>query len=264
MSAYTLQEIRDAYMQKKSWEKQFPINYYIVRPLSFFLTHVILKITTNPARVAAWGFIIGLLGLISLSCTLIFSLWPGIIFIILYSISDAVDGNIARTTSNVTLFGIYLDGLLGEFIDGNYFFFLGLGCYLAGTSINDPMISQLGRDYARALPLFLGAWIIICRLWSSNFESRYQTFRIKKEGLAPLDNSQIYKTIGKSSLSNRWYYLLFINIECLNNQLLLLVLLTALDLETWFLLIFALFYSTKAIVFFFLYLRMARSTLINR
>ena len=33
---------------------------------------------------------------------------------------DAVDGNIARTTRNVTYYGKFLDGLLGEIIEGSY------------------------------------------------------------------------------------------------------------------------------------------------
>ncbi len=261
MSAYTLKEIRDSYKQKKNWERQFPINSHIVRPFSFIVTYWVLKITTNPAKIASFGFLIGLLGFLFLSCSAIFSLWPGIILIILYSISDAVDGNVARATKSVTLFGKYLDGLLGDIIDGNYFFFLGLGLYFSEPSFDGLFISLLQKDYALALPLFLGAWIIICRLWALNFKSRYDTYRIRKEGMKPFNDAQMQEVIGKSTFSDRWYYLLFINIECLNNQLLLLVILTALNLTLWFLLLFALLYTIKVVFFFFYFFILTKSSL---
>lgn len=258
-----MKEILQAYKQKLIWERQFPINYYIVRPFSFLLTYGILKVTTNPAKVAAFGFIIGLCGFVFLACAPIFSLWPGIIIIIIYSMSDAVDGNVARTTLNVTLFGKYLDGLIGDIIDGNYFFFLGIGCYFSGTSLNDPLISHFPRDYALVLPLFLGAWIIICKLWASNFQNRYHAYRTRKEGLKAFNNGETQEVTGRSTMSGRWYYLIFINIETLNNQLLLLVILNALNMEIWFLIFFSFFYTIKSVTFFLMFLQKTKKELGN-
>jgi phosphatidylglycerophosphate synthase len=263
MKTHTLKEIKEAYHQKKEWEKQFPINYFLFRPVSFYLTFFALKITENPAKVALFGFILGLAGCILLACASIISIWPGIIFILLYSVSDAVDGNIARTTQNVTLFGKYLDGLLGDIIDGCYFFFLGIGLFISGVSLKNPLLLQLDED-AKMIPLLLGAIILIGKLWAKIFEARYHSYRIQNEGLPQNDQFEMKKAIGKSTYTDRWYFLAFINIDCLNNQLLLLILLHLWGLQIWFLLFFAFFYSMKSLLFFIFYFNKTRLKLTKK
>jgi phosphatidylglycerophosphate synthase len=261
MANYSFHEIKAAYAQKKDWEKQFPINYYFIRPLSFYLTYLILKVTQNPANVAIFGFALGLTGCLLLAGSSMWSIWPGLIFVLLYSISDAVDGNVARTTQNVTLFGKYLDGLLGNIIDGSYFFFLGIGLYVSGTGLKDPVLSVWFQDHARALPLFLGPFILICKLWAILFQARYETYRIRKEGSHPLRDSEARKVISKSTISDRWHYLLLVNLDSLNNQLLLLTIFSAVGLTIWFLVVFACFFFVKAIVYFVVFFEKTKSKL---
>jgi phosphatidylglycerophosphate synthase len=263
MADYSFQEIKTAYTQKKDWEKQFPINYFFVRPFSFYLTYLVLKVTRDPAKVAIFGFTLGVIGCFFLATSSLFLIWPGIVFIALYSLSDAVDGNIARTTQNVTLFGKYLDGLFGELIDGSYFFFLGIGLYFSWDGSSDPVISPLLQSHVQILPLFLGALTLICRLWATHFRSSYEIYRARKEGLAVLDDSKVKDAIGKSPLSHRWYYLVFINLDALNNQLLLLAVFAAMKLETWFLVFFAVFFTSKAFLFYVFYFEKTKSKLLE-
>lgn len=263
MIQYSLKQIRSTYLQKKNWEKQFPINYFFIRPLSFYLTFLILRVTQNPAKVAIFGFALGLAGCLLLAGSSMWSIWPGLIFVLLYSISDAVDGNVARTTQNVTLFGKYLDGLLGNIIDGSYFFSLGIGLYVLGTGLQDPILSVSFQDHARATPLFLGAFILICKLWAILFQARHETYRIRKEGSHPLRESEVKKIIGKSTISDHWYYLLFVNLDSLNNQLLLLAFFSAVGLSIWFLVVFACFFFVKAIVYFVVFFKKTKSKLSN-
>jgi len=161
MPKYSLEQIKESFVQKRDWERQFPLNYFVVRPFSFYLTYVVMRITQNPAKVAICGFSLGILGCFILACSSVWSVWPGIILVCLYSVSDAVDGNIARTTQNVTLFGKYLDGLLGDIIDGSYFFFLGLGLYFSGSGPNDPIINAWTGSHSQSVPLFLGSLIVL-------------------------------------------------------------------------------------------------------
>ena len=255
MSSYTLKEIRDAYLQKRDWEKQFPINFFLIRPISFYLTFLILKVTQNPANIALFGFALGIIGCFFLACSQIFSIWPGIIFIILYSLSDAVDGNVARTTKNVTLFGKYLDGIIGSLIDGNYFFFLGIGMYFLKDYRWVDRTLGWTPEQVGILSLSLGGFILISKLWADIFKDRYESYKAKKEGLPKFDESKSSEPIGKSTFSRRWYFRLFINMDCLNNQLLLLALLAILKLEVLFLIGFACFYTLRSVfycVFYFM------------
>jgi phosphatidylglycerophosphate synthase len=261
MGNYSFHEIKAAYTQKKDWEKQFPINYFFVRPFSFYLTYLVLKVTSDPAKIAIFGFTLGVIGCFFLATASLFSLWPGILFIALYSLSDAVDGNIARTTHNVTLFGKYLDGLLGELIDGSYLFFLGIGLYFSWDGSKDPVILLLLPNHNQILPLLLGALSLISRLWATHFRNSYQIYRVRKGGLQPADDSQVKNVIGKSKYHDRWYFLVLINLESLNTQLLLLILLAIMGLEIWFLVFFTCFFVGRAFIYFIFYFTKTKSEL---
>jgi hypothetical protein len=261
MKKYSLDDIRSAYVQKRIWEKQFPLNYFLVRPVSFYITYLTLKVTLDPAKVAIFGFVLGAFGCLIMACSPVYPIWLALLLIFLFSILDAVDGNVARTTNNVTLFGKYLDGLLGELIEGIYPFSLGIGLYLSRDSLPSDFVQALAKHHARTLPLLLGALILICKLWSKLFERGYEVYRIQKEGCPPIGQVNLKKPIAKSTRSGRWYYLVFINIDSLNTQLLLLLILSLLGLEIWFLFFLACFFCTKAIYFFFFYYNKSKKTL---
>jgi len=261
MGNYSFREIKTAYAQKKDWEKQFPINYFFVRPFSFYLTYLVLKVTRNPAKVAIFGFILRVIGCFFLATSSLFSLWPGILFIALYSLSDAVDGNIARTTQNVTLFGKYLDGLLGELIDGSYLFFLGIGIYFSWDGSKDPFVSPFLPSHVQILPLILGALVLISKLWATHFRNSYEIYRVRKEDAGPVDDTEVKKIIRKSRYHDRWYFLILINLESLNTQLLLLVLLVAMGFEILFLVFFACFFVGRAFIYFIFYFAKTKSKL---
>ena len=261
MTQYSLKQIKDAYIQKKEWEKQFPMNYFFVRPVSFYLTYLALKVTRDAAKVAIFGFSLGVIGCFFLATSSFFSIWPGILFVALYSFSDAVDGNIARTTLNVTLFGKYLDGLLGELIDGSYLLFFGIGLYFSWDASKDPVISYLLPKHTQILPLLLGALSLISRLWATHFRNSYEIYRIRREGLQPVDDSQVKSIIGKSKYHDRWYFLVLINLESLNTQLLLLILLAIIGLEIWFLVFFTCFFMGRAFIYFIFYFTKTKSEL---
>lgn len=263
MGEYCLHNIKSSYQQKKSWEKQFPINYFLVRPLSFYITYVIIRITRSPAKIAMFGFVLGLLGCLMLTLSSLCTIWPGLLLIFFYSLSDAVDGNVARTTRNVTLFGKYLDGLIGDLIDGWYPFFLGLGLYFYPETSKDPFIRNLLHEHATILPLFLASLILITNLWARSFATTYQLYRIRKHGTPPSDDHELTAPVAKSRHSDRWYYLVFVNMDCLNNQLVILAFLALLKIEIWFLILFSFFYFTKAIFYLFIYFRKTRSLLLK-
>lgn len=262
MAEYSLKQIKEAYILKRDWEKQFPINYYIVRPISFYITFFVLKISVNPSAVAFFGFTFGLIGCACLFFLSYMTIYPGLVFIFIYSLFDAVDGNIARTTGKVTLFGIYLDGLIGDLIDSNYFFFLGIGLFFSESVIQNTIISNQMGKHANIIPLLLGSTILIFRLWASNFESRYNAYRIKKEGCFPNQDTRTHSTIQKSKYSSNWLFKIFININCLNNQLLLLIVLAYFHQEIWFLYFFSLFCLVRMILYLIYFYSKTRASLV--
>ncbi len=260
-NGYSLEHIKKAYIQKKEWEKQFPLNYFFVRPISFYITYVILKITTKADRIAYFGALLGICGCFFLAYSFRWSVWPGIIFVALFSISDAVDGNVARTTNNVTLWGIYLDGLIGTVIETSYLFFLGTGLCLSGTGICDPIISSFFQEHAYYAPFVFGSLITIFKLWTLYFVSSYEIFQSRKEGVPPFTEAQTKKTIGTSRFSTKWYFLIFINLDSLNNQLLLLTISAVFKLEIWFLVFFTFYFAAKAVIYLLYYFKKTNNTL---
>lgn len=264
MGDYSLQDIKFAYQQKKRWERQFPLNYFLIRPLSFYVTYFVIRITHNPAKIAIFGFVLGVLGCLSLTLISLCTIWPSLLLITFYSLLDAVDGNVARTTHSVTLFGKYLDGFLGDLIDSTYPFFLGIGLYISSDALQHNYIVSLMDVHATVLPLFLGALILICKLWAKQFQAGHEAYRIQKEGQSPVGESELLKPTGTSRHSNRWYYLLFINIDSLNTQLLLLTILVVFKVELWFLLFMAFFFFVKAIFYLLYYFTKTKSILQNK
>jgi len=261
MQQYSMQEIRSAYAQKKNWEKQFPLNYFLIRPLSFYLTYITLRVTRDPAKVAIFGFVLGVIGCFLLMFSSICSIWPGFFLIFLFSFFDAVDGNVARTTKNVTLFGKFLDGYLGDLIYRGYPFSLGIGLHFSPDRLPHRLIATITHEHAIALPLLLGSLILISGLWATSFERTYDAYRVQKEGCLPIGQADVKKPIAKSTRSGRWYYLVFVNIDSTNTQLLLLLILSLLGLEIWFLFFLTCFFCTKAIYFFVFYYNKSQKTL---
>ena len=55
MAIYSLAQIRNSLGQKKDWEKQYPLSTWIVRPVSFCLAYLVLRVTQSPSKIALVG-----------------------------------------------------------------------------------------------------------------------------------------------------------------------------------------------------------------
>lgn len=260
MANYTLKEIVGSFEQKRSWEKQFPVNYYIVRPLSFLITYLIIRLTDSPSQVAWIGFIIGLAGCVSFLGIPWWTAWPGVILLFAFSLLDAVDGNIARTTGNVTYYGKFLDGLLGEIIEANYCLCIGLGLSV-GFSIFPSVTNNIAATNSSIFPLLSGVIIMGGRLFSSFIDLKYEYHLFEKQGANNRVKTNINDKIQSSTFRDKWYYQVFININLLNNQIIILVLCLWFGKITFFLYFLALYYLVRAIIYFIFFLRRAKQRL---
>ncbi len=254
MRKYSLQQIKSAYTQKKEWERQYPINYFLVRPISFYITCLVLSVTNSASKVAWCGFVIGLGGCTSLLFLSTLTIWPGIFLMVVSSISDGVDGNIARVTKNVTYYGKYLDGVIDNIIGGSYFLCLGLGLYQAqGDSYF--LNSLLAIEQNSPIIIILAGIIISGRLFSVIIEGSYDVKIIQKQKDEGILRENLQATSTTSSFKKNIWFLIYANLHTLNLQLIILSLCAVLNVIDLFLVFFTIYYVTRflATLIFFTY-----------
>lgn len=249
MAEYTLDDIAASFHQKKNWEKQFPLNCHVVRPVSFYITYLIMKLTDSPGKIAWAGFFTGLAGCFSFVGIHLWSPWPGIVLLSAFSLLDAVDGNVARTTGNVTHYGMLLDSVLGEIIESGYCLCIGIGLGIR-VMIQTP-------EHSALLPVICGAVIMGGRLAGSFIDVKYESVLLKKRGHA----EDIHGEIGVSTYRRNLFYLVFINCNLLNNQIVFLAICVWFDVMPLFLIVLACYYCVRVITFFVFFMHRAKNTL---
>ncbi len=246
MPKYPISQIKSAYTQKRDWERQFLISYYLFRPISFYLAYMVIRITESPGSVAWAGFVIGLLGCFSFLFIPHLTIWSGIVLLIIFALLDAVDGNIARVTKKVNYYGKYLDGVIGVAIEGSYCLWLGFGLYLNPEILNSYTLLSQGYNQA-ILVLLAGIVIGLGILYSRIFETDYYMCLMKRQAEEGHFQANLKGNIQSSTYrKNRWY-LVFINLNAFNLQLILLALCTALRMVDLFLFFFAAYYLFRLI-----------------
>ncbi len=254
MKKYSLQQIKSAYTQKKEWERQYPISCFLFRPISFYVTYLVLSVTNSPSKVAWCGFVIGIGGCASLLFLPTVTTWLGVSLLVIYALSDAVDGNIARVTGNVTYYGKYLDGVIGNIIEGSYFLCLGLGLYHAsGDSYF--LNSLLGIEQNNFITVILASIIISGRLLSVIIEGSYDAKIIQKQKDEGILKENLEATFTTSSFKNNIWFLMYTNLNAFNLQLIILSLCVVLNITDLFLIFFTIYYVTRffATLIFFTY-----------
>lgn len=206
MKHYTIAEIEGSYEQKRDWEKQFPVSRYIFRPASFVVAALVSRLTNSAPSVAWTGLGIGLAASWLLLNSKTYGLWPGIAGLALFALLDAVDGNLARVTKKVTLYGKLLDGMFGRLAEGVYMPALACGLYLdKGTP-------------ASWLVVAAGFTALCAMLYSGLIETTYDQLKAQKAPAA----SDINAGIASSRFRGNVFYAVFINLNAFNVQVLLL------------------------------------------
>ncbi|HBA62167.1 MAG TPA: hypothetical protein DCZ92_15410 [Elusimicrobia bacterium] len=254
MTKYSVAQMREGYTQKKEWEKQFPVSYFIFRPLSFYLASFLTNFTNSPSATAYAGFFIGVSG----SGLLFFSgtagIWPGWGLLAFYALLDAADGNIARATKNVTYYGKFLDGTLGIIAEGLYLPCLAAGLYLDGT----------GSYITNGLPGLAPAGLVAAAflaltglLYSARIEAGYDYHAVQKEKAEGTFSGTLTAVIGSSRFRDNLVYRLFINLNAFNVQLLLLAAAALFRAVDIFILLLAAYYAVRFLVCAVYYLAQA-------
>lgn len=252
MKRFSIAEVKSSYEQKRNWERQFPVSYYLFRPLSFPLTALASGLTNSAGAIAWVGLGVGALGCILLFQRDLAGPWPGIACLALFALLDAVDGNMARVTGSVTRYGKFLDGTFGKLAEGLYLPALSAGLYLAERP-------ALNGFTATSAGLLLSGFIaLIAMLYSSYIESAYEALRNEAKAGAPPD---LNAKIGSSRFRGNIFYSVFINLHAFNLQVLLLALAAFLGGEAAFLALITAYYLIRLAALFTYYIVKARAEL---
>ena len=257
MQKYSLRQIKDSYAQKREWEKQFPTTYYFLRPLSFYVTYLVMKITDEPEHIVWLGFLEGVIVWLCFLLVGRIPIWSGIVLLYCFSLLDGVDGNVARTSKKVTYYGKYLDGVVGEIIEASYPFFLSLGLYFTATP---GLFFFKFLECDKFFLIIIGALILCGRLFSNIFSNNYYLNFMRHD---KKDNNQenIYDDFETSPRKKYWWYLIFINLHFLTVQIFLLALSAILGAIDIFLLFFASYYFLRMCLSFVFFTHKARKNL---
>lgn len=265
MKHYSTQEMAASYKQKQDWEKQFPVSRFIFRPLSFRVAAMLSRFTNSPEAIAWAGLAVGLAAACLLAGLRYFGPWPGIAALALFALLDAVDGNMARATGNVTLYGKLLDGMLGKIAEGIYLPALACGLYLelSGRPWPAGLPASVWNGFSEPAPWLLvvaGFTALCAMLYSGIVETAYDYLKMQK---APSDPADVKAEIRSSRFRGNFFYSVFINLNAFNVQVLLLAAAAAAGRSglAAFILAFCAYYALRLLVVFTYYMRSASQEL---
>lgn len=265
MKHYTIAEIKESYAQKQDWEKQFPVSYYIFRPVSFVVASLVSRLTNSAPAVAWLGLAVGFCASWFLFNIADYGPWPGIAGLALFALLDAVDGNLARATKTVTLYGKMLDGMFGRLAEGIYMPALACGLYLEASRPGTlgRLLSTLKDSGAgEASPVTAAAgFIALCAmLYSGLIETTFDNLSLQK-GNRPA--AEVTAKIGSSRFRGNIFYSAFINLNAFNVQVLLLTAAAAYGSRGLAVYVYALasYYLLRLMVVFIYYMRRAADEL---
>jgi len=143
-------------------EKNRFLQYHFFRPISFYVSHFLMKsdITANQATYISILF--GFCGLLFLTFGGYWNRIGGMVFLHFWLIMDNVDGNIARCQDTCTLYGKLID-ILNDQVFHFLFFCLGVGLFIK----SDLFMGVVGRFSGVSSHLNLSVSLIILGAWAS-------------------------------------------------------------------------------------------------
>lgn len=194
--------------EKKAWDSTFPWIFYVARPVSFPLTLALRKLGATPDGVTVFTAVLGLVSLPALASGRPWAMLLGGFLLLLYTIFDCVDGNLARAwPQTASRSGKYWDGLVGNFYLLSYFA-LGIG---------------LGGE----LYITQGAAITVLKLLAYRIKSEF--WQIMGKAWESDKASSVYRPH-----TGNWYYRVYYNFTDPQAHIFILVPLCAAGYLSWF------------------------------
>lgn len=180
------QKLRENYPQeKKAWDNTYPWIYYIARPISFPISWLLLKAGATANHATIFTALLGFASVPLLASGRLFLMAAGAACLLLYTIFDCVDGDMARACPET---GSPAGQFWGELV-GNFY----LICYI-------PLGLSLGGEWVSA-----GAYITVCKLLAAAIRANFWgtlggLWEASKQAAA------------EDGHSNKWYYKIYYNL----------------------------------------------------
>lgn len=180
MLQYTMKQIKDSFPKEKT-KGDSVLGKLFSRPLSYPLTYICLNVGMSAWLASVISAIMAFVGCLLFMFNNSVCRWCGIALLLLWTIMDCVDGNIARIKQTQGPFGEFMDAESGYVMYACVYLAIGVASY------HDTILFQNCRE----LPLIFGAVASICDVLARLIYQKFTNAEIKSEG--------IKEKIGKSS-----------------------------------------------------------------
>ncbi len=114
-------------LNTKTTDKKNPYIYFMMRPLSFLVAKLFIKLNISANFTTGCSLLLGIISFYFLQDGNHLSFIYASICILFSELFDFVDGNIARFKNRKTYFGKFYDGLTDDYINSLKFVFMGIG-----------------------------------------------------------------------------------------------------------------------------------------
>lgn len=190
----TVRELRASYTpEKAASDRGFSLWVaYAARPMSFPLTWLFVRAGMSANQVTWLGTVMALAGCALLALGGYAAQVAGAALVVLWSVLDTVDGNLARYYRSAGRRGEFMDALSGYLIVVALFTAVGIGAFLhPDRGIEWAEALGLDRQPVREAVLFLGAWAALIAQTSVMVSGRYRTlFGDSYQRLLPSKNAR--------------------------------------------------------------------------
>lgn len=140
---YTMQDVlKSRSVEKKEIDKMDIWVYLVVRPVSFVLTWLLLKINMSAKIATLVSVLITVTSMLLVLTSKYELILGGLLLFNFWIVFDCVDGNIARVTKTSSVYGEFIDGVSGYIFTSILFLSLGFVAYRIENQ--SPMVIFLG------------------------------------------------------------------------------------------------------------------------
>ncbi len=156
----TLADIRSMYTEeKRAFDRNNPWGYFVVRPISYYVTWPFLRLGISANRVTATGMIIGVIGCALLAFGSYIYMIAGVLLLNIWVLLEYVDGNVARCTKSTSSYGRFIDHLNEIIVCALLFICVGIGAFNHPDPYLDTFVNLIfSVNVDRGIFLFLGGW----------------------------------------------------------------------------------------------------------
>ncbi len=161
MRNVTIREIKSLYLpEQKSFERYNLWLHYVLRPISYYLAWLLLKLGVTSANKVSWtSLVIGFAGCVWLAFGNYWLMIVGAVLVNIWALLDCVDGAVARYNKVSNVYGKITDSTCDYLMALLLFTGAGIAAYNYPDSTLNSLFHLFGDiDVDRGVFLFLGGW----------------------------------------------------------------------------------------------------------